>query len=73
VLLFILALLCANAAIAGRRFGRSFDVEQRQAEVEQLRAQLDAAKYDLDQTTVRAPGDGYVSSLALNKGDRAPP
>jgi RND family efflux transporter MFP subunit len=53
--------------------GRSFDVEQREAEVEQLRAQRDAAKYDLDQTTVHAPGDGYVSSLTLNKGDRASP
>lgn len=53
--------------------GRSFDVEQRQAEVEQLRAQLDSARYDLEQTTIRAPGDGYVSSLALNKGDRAAP
>ena len=36
-----------------------------------MRAQLDAAKYDLDQTTIRAPSDGYVSSLALNEGDRA--
>jgi hypothetical protein len=28
--------------------GRSFDVEQRKAEVEQLRAQLDGAKWKLD-------------------------
>jgi RND family efflux transporter MFP subunit len=51
--------------------GRAFDVEQRQAEVDQLHAQLDKAKYDLDQTTIRAPGEGYVANLALNKGDRA--
>jgi RND family efflux transporter MFP subunit len=51
--------------------GRAFDVEQRQAEADQLRAQLDKAKYDLDQTIIRAPGDGYVSTLTLNKGDRA--
>ena len=51
--------------------GRAFDVEQRQAEVDQLQAQLDKAKYDLDQTTIRAPADGFVTSLALNKGDRA--
>jgi RND family efflux transporter MFP subunit len=51
--------------------GRSFDVEQRQAEVDQLSAQLDKAKYDLDQTTIRAPADGYVGILTLNKGDRA--
>lgn len=53
--------------------GRSFDVEQRQAEADQLQAQLDAAKYDLEQTTIRAPDDGYVSALTLNKGDRATP
>lgn len=51
--------------------GRAFDVEERQAEADQLRAQLDKAQYDLDQTTIRAPGDGYVSTLTLNKGDRA--
>jgi RND family efflux transporter MFP subunit len=53
--------------------GRAFDVEQRQAEVDQLRAQMDKAQYDLDQTTIRAPADGYVSTLTLNKGDRATP
>jgi multidrug resistance efflux pump len=51
--------------------GRAFDVDQRQAETDQLRAQLDKAQYDLDQTVVRAPSDGYASSLTLNKGDRA--
>jgi multidrug resistance efflux pump len=53
--------------------GRAFDVEQRQAEVDQLRGQRDKAQYDLDQTTIRAPADGYVSALTLNKGDRATP
>lgn len=51
--------------------GRAFDVEERQSEVNQLKAQLDKAKYDLEQTTVVAPGDGYVVGLALSKGDRA--
>jgi RND family efflux transporter MFP subunit len=53
--------------------GRAFDVEQRQAEVDQLRGQLDKAQYDVDQTTIRAPADGYVGTLTLNKGDRATP
>lgn len=53
--------------------GRAFDVEQRQAEADQLRAQLDKAKYDLDQTIIRAPGDGYVSTLTLNKAARHHP
>jgi RND family efflux transporter MFP subunit len=53
--------------------GRAFDVEQRQAEVDQLRAQMEKAQYDLDQTTIRAPADGYVGTLTLNSGDRATP
>lgn len=50
--------------------GRSFDVEQRQAEVDQLRGQVDNAKWNLDKTVVRAPADGYVTNVALRKGAR---
>ncbi|HEX4409673.1 MAG TPA: efflux RND transporter periplasmic adaptor subunit [Xanthobacteraceae bacterium] len=50
--------------------GRAFDVQQRQASVDQLTAQLAGAQYNLDQTTVRAPADGYVTNLALRKGAR---
>jgi multidrug resistance efflux pump len=50
--------------------GRAFDVEQRQAEVDQFRAQFDGAKWSLDKTTERAPADGYVTNLALLKGAR---
>jgi RND family efflux transporter MFP subunit len=53
-----------------RDSGRGFDVEQRQSEVDQLKAQLDGAKWNLDKTTVRAPTDGYVTNLALRKGAR---
>lgn len=50
--------------------GRAFDVEQRESEVQQLKAQLEGAKWNLDKTTVRAPADGYVTNLALRKGAR---
>lgn len=50
--------------------GRAFDVEQREAEVDQLKAQLDGAKWNLDKTVVRAPADGYVTNVALRKGAR---
>jgi multidrug resistance efflux pump len=50
--------------------GRTFDVEQRQSEVDRLRAELDGAKWNLDKTTVRAPADGYVTNLGLRKGAR---
>jgi multidrug resistance efflux pump len=53
-----------------RDSGRGFDVEQRQSEVDQLKAQLDSAKWNLDKTTVRAPADGYVTNVALRKGAR---
>jgi len=53
-----------------RDAGRGFDVQQRQSEVDQLKAQLDGAKWNLDKTTVRAPGDGYVTNVALRKGAR---
>jgi multidrug resistance efflux pump len=50
--------------------GRGFDVQQRQAEVDQLQAELDGAKWSLDKTIVVAPADGYVTNLALRKGAR---
>jgi RND family efflux transporter MFP subunit len=53
-----------------RGAGRAFDVEQRQAEVDELKAKLDGARWNLDKTVVRAPADGYVTNLALRKGAR---
>jgi len=53
-----------------RDSGRGFDVEQRQSEVDQLTAELQGAKYNLDKTTVRALAEGYVTNLALRKGAR---
>lgn len=50
--------------------GRAFDVQQREASVEQLRAQIEGAQWNLDKTVVRAPTDGYVTNLALRKGAR---
>ncbi len=50
--------------------GRAFDVEQRQAEVDQLKAQRDGAQWNLEKTVVRAPADGYVTNVALRRGAR---
>ena len=50
--------------------GRAFDVEQRQADVDKLKGQLLGAKYNLDQTVMRAPADGYVTNVGLMKGAR---
>ncbi len=53
-----------------RDSGRAFDVQQRQSEVDQLKAQLEGAKWNLDKTVVQAPVDGYVTNVALRKGAR---
>jgi len=53
-----------------RDTGRAFDVEQRQSEVDQLTAQLENARWNLDKTVVRAPADGYVTNVGLRKGAR---
>lgn len=50
--------------------GRAFDVQQRQASVDQLRAQVEGAKWNLDKTVDRAPSDGYVTNVGLKKGAR---
>lgn len=53
-----------------RDSGRAFDVQQRQSEVDQLKAQLETARWNLDKTIVRAPAEGYVTNVALRKGAR---
>jgi multidrug resistance efflux pump len=53
-----------------RDAGRGFDVEQRQSEVDQLKAQLQNAQWNLDKTVVRAPADGYVTNVGLRAGAR---
>jgi RND family efflux transporter MFP subunit len=45
-------------------------VNQDEASVKLDQAQLDNAQWNLDNTVVRAPTDGYVTNLALRKGDR---
>ena len=57
--------------LAERGAGSTYDVEQFAAQVEQLEAQLASAKFNLRETTVRAPGDGFVTNLALRPGVRA--
>ena len=49
---------------------RGYDIEQRQAEYNQIKAQVDGAQWNLEKTVVRAPADGYVTNLALRTGAR---
>jgi multidrug resistance efflux pump len=50
--------------------GRAFDVEQRQADVDKIKGQLEGAKWNLEKTVQTAPADGYVTNVGLRKGAR---
>lgn len=62
--------LAEMTQLQNRGTGRAFDVEERQASVDQLKAQLDGARWNLDKTVVKAPADGFVTNIALRKGAR---
>ena len=56
----------ANAAGLREKLGARFGDEQ--ADIAQIRAQLDDARWRLNETTVYAPTDGYVINLQLRPG-----
>ncbi len=56
--------------LAARDAGTRFQIEQTEAQVARLTAELRAAEWNLEQTTVRAPADGFVTYLALRPGQR---
>jgi RND family efflux transporter MFP subunit len=62
--------LSQTQQLQARDAGRAFDVQQHQAEVDQLQAQIEGAKWNLEKTVVRAPADGYITNLLLRKGAR---
>ena len=56
--------------LASTAAGTRFQVEETAALVKQLTAELEGAEWNLNETTVRAPADGYVTYLALRPGQR---
>jgi multidrug resistance efflux pump len=64
-------LLAAEAAQRSARLALESEIGGVNTSVIQTRAQLETARWDLAQTTVRAPADGTVTALALTVGDRA--
>lgn len=50
--------------------GRRFDLEQAQATAKGLAADRAAALYNLEQTSVLAPSDGFVTTVGLRVGER---
>jgi len=63
----------AKAREISARLAASSEIDGENTAVAQLTAQLDYAKWELDQTTVRAPADGYVTASTVTVGDRAAP
>jgi multidrug resistance efflux pump len=66
-------LTAAKAREVSARLAATSEVDGENTTVAQLGAQLDDAKWQLAQTTVRAPADGYVTASTLSVGDRASP
>lgn len=56
--------------LATRGAGSVYDVEALTSQVAQARAGLVNARFNLEQTVVRAPADGYVTNVALRVGAR---
>ena len=56
--------------LASTAAGTKFQVEETAAQVKKFAAELETAKWNLQETTVRAPADGYVTYVALRPGQR---
>jgi len=56
-----------------KKLGSERDLDQARAKVDSLTAQLEDARFDLEQTVVKAPDDGFVTQLTLRPGMMALP
>lgn len=56
--------------LAADQAGSVYEVQQYDAEVRGLQADLKIARWNLDQTTVKAPSDGWVPDVTLLPGVR---
>jgi RND family efflux transporter MFP subunit len=56
--------------LAATSAGTRFQVQETEARVKQLEAELENAKWNLRETTIRAPVDGFVTTLGLRPGQR---
>src|SRR6185436_3694964 len=66
-------LQAAKAAQLSARLAMDSEIGGVNTSIVQTRAQLDHARWELDQTTVRATNDGAVTVMALAVGDRVTP
>ena len=64
-------LLAAKAAQQSAKLALDSEIGGVNTTVAQIEAQLENASWELSQTTIRAPADGYVTLVTLSVGDRA--
>jgi multidrug resistance efflux pump len=62
-----------ESKLVGSGAGQQYEVDKWQSEADRLTADLSSAKFDLDETTVRAPADGSVTQVILRPGMMAVP
>ncbi|MEM8574788.1 MAG: efflux RND transporter periplasmic adaptor subunit [Pseudomonadota bacterium] len=56
--------------LASTAAGTKFQVEETEARVKQLEAELENAEWNLEETTIRAPSNGFVTTVGLRPGQR---
>jgi multidrug resistance efflux pump len=61
----------ARSAQLGAKIAMDSLIGGENTTVAQAQAQLENAEWELSQTTIKAPADGYATSVALTVGDRA--
>ena len=64
-------LVAAQAAQQSSKLALDSEIGGVNTTVAQIQAQLENASWELSQTAIRAPADGYVTVVALTVGDRA--
>jgi multidrug resistance efflux pump len=62
-----------SAELVAADAGSVYELQSYEAQVEQLEAQVDSARFDLDNTVVRAPSQGVVPFMALGQGVQVSP
>lgn len=62
-----------ESELVAKGAGNAYEVQRYDAEVKRLTAELEQAKFDLDSTIIRAPGDGFVTQVSLRPGQMAVP
>lgn len=59
-----------SSSLVSQNAGSANEVEAYEAEVAGLKAKIDNAEYNLRETVVRAPADGFVTNVTLRPGAR---